>query len=216
MRRPFFPHGNPSIQFGEETQAPGRAKCGRFSLWKGVSRAVGIVWWVELVDPIQVRGSGPRRAEVSIRKSPDSSYLLLYVTLSAFLIKVANWWPEAQCCPQICFDWVVLCLKEINQHLKMWRFHRSIHSDFLLLSRNKWAELGLLGPSSCLVTILVVRGGGCSSRGDIFILAPLRKSPTYVPAGPGGLGILIAVGLFTQCPASLRLSVSLGRPLGPC
>lgn len=166
--------------------------------------------------PHSGQGLGPGEGRGEHKEISRLQYLLLYVTLSAFLIKVANWWPEAQCCPQICFDWVVLCLKEINQHLKMWRFHRSIHSDFLLLSRNKWAELGLLGPSSCLVTILVVRGGGCSSRWDIFIMAPLRKSPTYVPAGPGGLGILIAVGLFTQCPASLRLSVSLGRPLGPC
>lgn len=81
MRRPFFPHGNPSIQFGEETQALGRAKCGSFSWWKGVSRAVGIAWWVEHVDPIQVRGSGPGRAEVSIRKSPDCSiysFMLLF------------------------------------------------------------------------------------------------------------------------------------------
>lgn len=161
----------------------------------------------------RARGGGARGEHKEISRL---QYLLLYVTLSAFLIKVANWWPEAQCCPQICFDWVVLCLKEINQHLKMWRLHRSIHSDFLLLSRNKWAELGLLGPLSCLVTVLVVRGGGCSSRWDIFIRAPLRRSPTYVPAGPGGLGILTAVGLFTQCPASSRLSVSLGCPLGPC
>lgn len=65
----FFPHGNPSIRFGEKTQASGRG----FSCWRGVSRAVGIAWWVELVEPIQGRGMGGREAEVSARKCSDSS-----------------------------------------------------------------------------------------------------------------------------------------------
>lgn len=40
----------------------------------------------------------------------------------------------------------------------MWRFHRSIYSDFLLLSPNSWVDLGPLGLLSCLVTVPVVWG----------------------------------------------------------
>lgn len=58
-------------------------------------------------------------------------HLPLYIAVPAFSIKVADWWPEAQCCRQIRFDWVVLCLKEINQHWKIWRFHGKNSFRFL-------------------------------------------------------------------------------------
>lgn len=102
----------------------------------------------------------------------------------------------------------------------MWRFHRSIHSDFLLLSHNSWGRLGTARPAVLLSDSPGGGGGGgCSNRWGIFITAPLLTSPIYVPAGPWGLGILIAVGLSSQCPASLRLlcfTEMLCRPLLIC
>lgn len=57
-------------------------------------------------------GAGHGEWEESCRPA----HLLFYVALPAFSVKAADWWPEAQYCPQIHFDWVVLGLKEINQH----------------------------------------------------------------------------------------------------
>lgn len=120
-------------------------------------------------------------------------------------IRVANWWPEAQCCPQICFDWVVLCFKEINQHFKIWRFHRKIHSEFLLLSHNTWADLALLGLGSCLATIL---GGAASAGGAyLFIMAPCASWSVACLAP--GTWAPDCHGLFAECPASSRLSGAL-------
>lgn len=84
----------------------------------------------------------------------------------------------------------------------MWRFHRKIYPGVSLLSCNRRADLGPLGPLSCLATILAVEGGGCTCRWSVFITAPLHKSVRCLPA-PEGFGILTAVVLPTQLESFL-------------
>lgn len=123
---------------------------------------MGIACWVELAEaqkPLLCMGTplpsgagkgfpgkGVQVGGVNLGEPEEGcrpEHLALFVALPPFWNKVANWWPEAQCCPQTCSDWAVLCLKETNQHLQFWRFHRKIHPDFLLISLNKWADQGL-------------------------------------------------------------------------
>lgn len=70
MRRPFSSH---MVIHPSGSGRKPRLQEEDFLAWRGVSRTVGIAWWVELVEPIQGRGMGGRGAEVSSRKRPDSS-----------------------------------------------------------------------------------------------------------------------------------------------
>lgn len=109
----------------------------------------------------------------------------------------------------------MLCLKETNQHLKFWRFRRKIRPDFLLISLNKWADLGLQGPWSCLAAILVVGVENAPGSEVYSFQFPEQRSLMDVPAWPpGGSGILVAVGLVGWCPIGLRLSDLQGSSLG--